>query len=286
MNHEQARDNLPLFADGELDPERTAELEVLLSASAELRAELERWQALRRCANRVVMAAAIPGGLEDRIRAGLGRSRRFWQSRPLRLFASTSGLAAAAVLMLALWLWPTATVPSGVRLIAADSFADRYRHCACEHRCRDVDVDLGDIAAARERLAGLKSFPVLLPDLRDRGFELDGVCLCFKVPGVSVVHAFYRRSGPEPAVVSFFSLDQKVHLKDCRCESCTGPDGLLRHYEIAECQSVLVCKWDEAVNSFAVCGEMQPGELRELADSVKVAFSRDSPSLVLARAVP
>jgi hypothetical protein len=166
----------------------------------------------------------------------------------------------------------------GLRLLAADAFVDRYKCCACEQRCRNVDVDLTDLVAARQTLSKREGHPVLLPDLRQQGFELDGVCECFGEPDVDVVHAFYRKPGPEPVVVSFFSLDQKVHLKDCTCEKCTRADGLPRDYEVAHCKDVIVCKWDETANSFVVCSEMDRSELRDLANSVAVASLRCSPT--------
>ncbi len=267
MNHQQAQETLPLYADGELDPQRTAELERHLADSAELRDELERWRSLRRCANRVVTASAVPVELENTIRDRLRHRERTIRHRPLRLFGGITAIAAVVVLMFVLWRpGPTAAEP---KLLAAERFAEIYRHCAVEIQHRQIEVDLQDVGNAHNRLANLMTCPVLVPDLAARGFALDGACRCFHAPGVQALHVFYRREGAKPAVVSFFSVDQKVHLEDCAPDAA-GPGEGRRDYEIAQCGGVTVCKWDEATNSFAVCSEMSRQQLRDLADGVSI----------------
>ncbi|MFQ5806359.1 MAG: anti-sigma factor family protein [Phycisphaerae bacterium] len=281
MNHQQARETLPLYADGELDPQRTAELEGHLARSAELRAELERWRALRRCANRVVAAPAVPIELEHAVRERLRHRRWARRRRPLQLFAGVTAIAAVIVVMFVLWrAAPTAAQP---RLLGAERFAQVHRRCALEHPHRQVDVDLHDIEAAHDTLAELVAYPVLVPDLQDHGFEFDGVCQCFGVRDVVVVHAFYRRGGPEPAVLSFFSLDQKVGLESADASLCRSK--IHADYETAQHEDVIVYKWDETANSYAVCGRMKADQVRDLADAVKVA-SLQEPLPVFARAEP
>jgi anti-sigma factor RsiW len=282
MTDQEARQHLALYADGELDPRVAAELEDCLAKSPELRDELERWRALRRCGNRVITGTEVPPGLEDRVRDNLRRSRLGGRYVAVGWFSGMTAIAAAVAL--AVVLWPSESAPAGVKELAADRFADRFRRCACEHRCRKVDVDLSDVVAARDSLAQRKGHPVLLPDLQEYGFQLDGICGCFGDPDVKVVHVFYRRPGAEPKVVSVFSLDQKVHLKDCQCEVCRqGREGLRRRYEVAECENVVVYKWDEAVNSFAVCSDMSRQQLRDLADNVRlVRVDRLRPAFVWA----
>lgn len=267
MNHRQAREHLPLYADGELDPQRTAELKEQLARSAELRDELERWRALRHCAHRVVTAPAVPTELGNTIRDDLRRRERAARRRPLWAFGGVTAIAATIVLLIV--LWPSGMASAKPVLVSADKFAEVYLCCAVERRHRAVEVDLDDLDAAHTTLANLKTYPVLLPDLQDRGFQLDGVCECFHVEGVRVVHAFYRQGDPESAVVSFFSVDQKVCLSNCR--TCPSRVKLRQEYETARFEDVAVCKWDEAANSFAVCGRIEPEQLRELADGVRVA---------------
>jgi len=269
MNHQQAREILPIYADGELDPQRAAELEAQLAESAELRDELERWRLLRHCANRVVTAPVVPVELENTIRNRLHHAQRTKRFPVLGLFGGITAIAAVVVVMFVLWRpGPTAAES---KLLAAERFAEIYRHCAVEVRHRQVEVDLQNVQAAHTTLANLVAHPVLVPDLGGSGFALDGVCRCFHAPGVEAVHVFYRRGGPEPAVVSFFSLDQKVHLRSPLSEASSGSRATRRAYEVAESEGVTVCKWDEPTNSFAVCSEMSRQQLRDLADGVNVA---------------
>jgi len=276
MNHQEARQNLPLYADGELDPQAAAELERHLADSAELREELERWRALRRCANRVLNTPSVPEGLEARIRAQLWRERVAQRRRPLRWFGAVTAIAAAIAVIVV--LWPRGGRPVvEPRVVSPVRFVEIYRHCAIDKRHRGIDIALDDPAAAREQLARVANFPVLVPDLRQAGFQLDGACRCFREPGVAAIHVFYRRNEPQPAVVSGFSVDRVVHLKGCRCERCAGPRGGEYVYEVAADRDVVVFKWDGPANSFAVCSRMEAEQLRELASEVRLAVARQQP---------
>jgi anti-sigma factor RsiW len=271
MNRNEARDILPLYADGELDPGRATELEECLTESAELRRELERWRAVRRSTNRVVTGVTLPRGFEQRIRAELNRASAGSSSRRLRWASGITAIAAAIVFMVVAW-WQAESPPPGPRLLDGASFADVYRNCAVQQRHRGVAVDLADVRAAHDQLTGSEAHEVLVPDLARLGFELDGVCRCLHVKGVRVVHVFYRRSDPDPAVVSFFTVDQKVRLKNCGCKKrCKGGDGVLREYEMVDCDGVRVWKWDDPERSFTVCSKMEPARLRELVDTMHVA---------------
>ena len=275
MNQEQARETLPLYADGELDPQRAAELEVELAKSAEFRDELERWQALRCCAYRVLTAPSAPATLEAAIRRKIrGRSAQTGLSS-LWIFGGITTIAAAVALLVV--FWPSGTAGAGPKLVNAEEFARIYRGCARDRRHRGVEVDLTDLDAARQQLASMTLFPVLIPDLGAQGFQLDGICRCFHVEGVHVVHAFYRQEGQHPSVLSLFSVDQQLKLESC--EHCPSRRGSPRDYEVGQCQDVLVCKWDETGNSFAVCGEMTQTQLRELADGIPVVAYRVAPAV-------
>ena len=281
MNRKQAHEILALYADDELDPQRADELKCCLAESTELRDELERWRAFRRCVNQVVTRAAVPAGLRERIVIELRRARPQPRYRTLRWAAGITAIAAAIALMYVVsWSSETTAEP---RLLAGDSFAEIYLRCAVTHRHRGVEVDLHDANAARAKLIATESDAVLVPDLESLGFELDGVCRCLHVSGVKVVHVFYRRSDPDPAVVSFFTVDQKVRLKGCTCETCVGADGLPREYETTNCGDVMVCKWDTLERSYAVCSRMEHDRLRELVDGVKIASLGGAP-MMLARA--
>ena len=272
MTYQQARENLPLYVDGELDSHVAADVKAALDESAELRGELEHWRGLRQCAHRVVTAPALPSGLEDAIRQQTRREeqrRRYW--RPLGWLGGVSAIAAAVVLGVFMWS-STETGEAGTAMVTAHNFAEIYLGCACSGKpCRrHVDLNLDDLKEARATLVAQAELPVLLPDLRSRGFRLAGACRCFHAEGVHVVHAFYQRDeGEKPTIVSLFSIDQKVCLANCR--KCPCGRGLPGDYESATTENVTVYKWDAQNNSFAVCSDMPSEQLHELANGIQLA---------------
>lgn len=266
MNDEQARQLLPVYADGELDAAESAELERQIADSDSLREELSRWRSLRESARRVVMSAETPEGLEARVRATIGANRGAGRRLPVRVFSGV--FAAAAAVALAVVFWPTQTTTAQPRTIEAARFAEVYLRCAVDHRHRTIDADFHDLASVRRVLAQTDKFPVLVPDLSDAGFELDGVCRCFHEEGVRVVHAYYRRGDESPEVVSVFSVDQKFAL--CKSERCACRSREHTDYEVATVRNVTVCKWDDKCASFAVCGQMRADQLQQLADTMQL----------------
>ncbi len=269
MTIDEAREILPVFADGELDAQRAAALETLLAQSPSLREELERWRQLRRCVGRVVESHPLPAGLEPAVRAQLAGAAHARRPRTIRLFATLT--AAAAVAALAVTFWPTPTQAT-TPLVSADDFANVYLRCGVATRHHGIDVPLASPRAARRALDDREPFPVLVPDLTSLGYKLDGVCGCFHAGKVHGIHVFYRHDGPTPTVISFFSVDQRV----CLANSKAGPRCAQNNasYELAECRTIVVCKWDEQANSYAVCSEMPADQLRQLADDVQVALAR------------
>ena len=268
MSYQKSHDDLPLYADGELNPAQAAELEAALADSAELRAELDRWRDLRHCANRVLTSPAAPAHLRDTIHAALyaGRDSR----RSFRVFKLFGGFTAiAAAIAVVVFLWQPRSTSASPRIVGAERFVAVYEKCAVKNRHCQIPVDTRDIAQTHAKLVGLQETPVLLPDLASRGFELHGVCRCFGMSGVRVIHAHYGREGQNPAIVSFFSIDTPLRLKACgKAECCSqARDG----YETADSGGVWVYKWQEANSCYAVCGGLEPSELQELADVVRVA---------------
>ena len=268
MSDQKFRDDLPLYADGELDAGRMSEIEAALEQSPELRAELERWRGLRHCAKRAVMAEPVPAGLRNTVVASLRAEEvPARSSRVYRLFGGFTAVAAAIALVA--FLWQPETSSAAPQVVEAKRFTQVYEKCAVRHHHCTVDIDASDIPGVHAKLVGLQQSPVLLPDLSADGFELNGVCRCFGVRDVHVIHAHYERKGDDPAIVSFFSIDRPLRLKVCEKATCCqrARDG----YETAENEGVFVCKWEEAGNCYAVCGEMDPQQLQELADVVRVA---------------
>jgi anti-sigma factor RsiW len=269
MNEEEIRRNLPLYADGALDAEVTREIDRRLASSGELSEEVERWRGLRQAVHRVVGAAPVPVGLEERVRTALRTAGASDNSRILRLFGGITAIAAAIVISVVLW-YPRSEVVAAPSVAAVD-FAKIYRKCAVTHRHRAFAVDWTDRCAVQNTLDSRLKCAVLVPDLREKGYELDGACDCFRVDGVQGIHVFYRRGNRERSadgsdVVSVFTVAKSVRLQNCERR---GDCGKHRVFELADAGPVVVCKWDDHARSYAVCSEMEPDALRDLAEHVR-----------------
>lgn len=281
----EVREKLPIYADGELPPEEHAELERLVAASADLRAEVQRWVALRRCAQRVVLRGETPSGLRSRITAQVAAARR--QRIPFRVAAGL--LAAAAGIAAAVFVYqrinqPDAPARNTARAgfdVYASQFAMIYRKCALERHDDRFHKHGADPNAARVELAAAEGFELLMPDLKAAGYQLAGVCPCFPEKGVRAIHAFYRKQDGD-RVVSFFSIDRCVSLKQCRPGQCCKKNPNKRVYDMAIDNEVTLVKWDERGRSYAVVGRMSGDELIELATSVDVAAIESAPAYAAA----
>jgi anti-sigma factor RsiW len=188
----QIREQLPIYADGELPREQRAEVERHLTASPELRAELERWQALRACCRRVIAREPLPPGLDLRLAEQMTASRSALRGgRTYRLFAGVTALAAAIAARPA--------NPGGGTVVAsvtASQFADIHRHCALDRHDDQFHKRGADPNVARVELAAAQGYRLLMPDLSREGYVLDGVCPCFPEKGVkaSASRAYAARS--------------------------------------------------------------------------------------------
>ena len=131
------RQHLAIYADGELPNDLHRDIEARLALDAESRMEVDRWRALRRCANRGLSCEAPPAGWRERLteRIDAARSARH-RRRILRL--SLTVTAAAAVVVLALVAGtPGNQAVSGslaeLPTVTADRVAAIYRKCALTH---------------------------------------------------------------------------------------------------------------------------------------------------------
>ena len=267
MTYDEARKLLPVYTDGELDAAEAAEVERHLGESEELREELARWKSLGASLQRVVTGTAAPVGLKETVLASLASGgARTIRYRTLRWISGVT--AAAAAIAVLFFVMQPRQVQAEPTEIAATPFMDIFRQCAVKHKHNGLKIDVSNFGKARAQLASLTSEATLVPDLRPQGFELGGACQCFQCEGVKAVHVFYVREEPTPAVVSVFSVDCKVRVKDCRCERCMCAAGICRNYEVVSDNGIAVFKWDEETDSYAICGNMRADELRHLADGV------------------
>ena len=234
MTTSDVRDLIPAYADGELDEARRTALEGRLAADPGLRAEIQRWQALRRCAQRGINAVGVPEGLAERVRTRLRAEVGGPRHRPRAYRLGLSGLAAAAVLVAGFTLWPRGAV---ARPVEARGFADIHRVCALLNHHDTLGVRGGqnladftptDGAAAVARLRTRAAKMRALPDLSRRGLRLVGACTCSPCPELRVVHAYFRSEQGE--MVSVFAADSPIALcaagRVCPC--CAHGEHLYR----------------------------------------------------------
>lgn len=270
MNSNDRHELLARYADGELEaPERNA-LESELAGSAEERAVVERWQALRRCAKRAVAGDALPAGLAGRVREAVTADRAFSNSRVYRLVSVFA--AAAAVLLLAVFYSSRGSIGPGTAVagmtIDAERFAQIYSHCAKEHH-ESVALNKYCPVAAQELMdETCRDYRVLVPNLTQQGWDLYGICKCFPKNGpVAGMHVYYRSRDPQPRYLSFFSANRCIDIAGCGKQVCCETQ---RTYQSAAAAGVNVVKWSEQGGCFVLAGEIKVDELEKLAAGVNV----------------
>ncbi len=281
-NCSDMRRHLAIYADGELAAELYPAVEAHLAECQKCRTEVERWQVLRRCAQRAIASEVLPPGLEQRLRQRLRSQSQTARRRLIRFVVP--GLAAAAVIVVAVLRYVPGGGGGSVALaavdVSAEDFARVYRKCAVarhhdSHNCRGMSAQ-----GARELLARELGFKPLVADLSAHGYVLEGACECFPVHEVRVIHVHYRSQDTQAQVVSLFSADRRLRLKACsRCRGKCSHGQAERSYEVAQAGDVNVLKWNEQQGSFALCSQMEQEQLLELAGSVDFArFLRELPA--------
>lgn len=287
MDLNEARNLLPLMADGELDEPRRSEVAAWLERSTELRSELDRWRRLRACCGRAVCGEPVPAALPQRVQACLqpaGAPR----SRLMRLWPA---LAAAAVLAVGgyfgtVLLRPGPGSPAGVAyagVIDSGALARIHRGCGeGHHDSFDLSAHADRLRYARaevQRRMGLP--PAAVPDFSGAGFELDGCCACLEhvvrnVKGMRAVHVSYTESSGARRTVSFFAIAPCVSVAGGRpCDGGAGP-GPSGRFEAVTSGDVVLVKWSCKERTYAVAGRLSPEELRGLARRVEAAVGTRS----------
>jgi len=163
MKPEDAARLLQAYADGELDPAASLEMEAALAASPALRAALERTRAMSAAIREKADYHAAPAGLAARI----GRSL---PDRPARrtsrwIFAA----AAAGIAALAL-------VPFLIRPVAQDRLAEELiaSHGRATVGQRMMDVASSDLHTVKPWLSARLPYSPPVVDLAAKGFPLAG----------------------------------------------------------------------------------------------------------------
>lgn len=272
MMQGRLRHYLAEYADGALDPALRREIEALLARDPEARAEVARWQALRRAAGRAIAGEPVPGGLAERIRRGLRERSARRVPRLLRL--GVVPLAAAAAVILAVTVWPQGASATSIE---AAGFADVYRRCALTHKHDTFQVRNAAGEACPRALCRIRqkaAFACSVPNVAGCGrFRVEGACTCGPRGCDShVVHVYFRSVDHPEQVVSVFAVDRRVKL--CRKDGahCPNCSTCRRCYDVASDGEVKLVSWQECGQSYVlVCQRMDERGLTELADGLRMA---------------
>jgi anti-sigma factor RsiW len=274
MNPSELRKHLAEYADGELDPAQRAELEAHLAQDPASQADVARWQALRQCAHRALAGETVPPGLDERLRARL-RAARHGHTRRLYRFG-VPGLAAAAAIVLALFLWPKGAEATSVH---ASGFASVYRHCAVERRHDALQVRNATGCKTLAQLRAETPLAAGLPDLARHGYQLDGACWCAPPEctqcGMRVLHVYYRRADDPNDVVSAFAMGCRLKLCSCSGTPCAGCRRGAREFQDGTDGDVTLVSWTDRRVSYVLAGRLPREQLAQLAEGAHVTLNHE-----------
>jgi hypothetical protein len=276
MNETEIRNKLPLYADGELSPADTAEVETYLRNNPAAQAEVAACQKLRLVVGRVLTTESIPVGLEDRLRSHLRGLRVVRGPRVFRL--GLSGLAAAAVLMLTFFLWPEGTPASAAGGAAATFFTDHHWEAAYEDHPDDLGVrdgrdweefDRTKCSGCCKRLCSKTPFPCSLPDMSAMGYRLQGATV-FRLKDDRVVQAYFRCADEVGSMFSIFVVEDELRLFDRAGKPVSVLEGKTRVYNGGRCGKFSVVSFVADGQTYILCcGKATPEQLVAMADRVK-----------------
>jgi len=269
VNPAWRKQRLVEYADGELSPGERAEVEAYLRDHPADRSVVERWQALRQSARRVLDAEPVPVGLAERVRARVAVARCRHSGRWYRLGAS--GLAAAAVLVFAVLMWPRGAQATSIQV---SGFAAVHRRCALEQQHDALGVRRGARGASVRQLQAVEPLARQLPDLTAVGYQLESVCRCGPAEcrgcGARVLHACFRRSDDQDVVVSAFVVDRSVQLCAADGSHCSQCQRGRRCFRCGTDGDITVVGWNEGRISYLLAARMQRQELTRLAEKLHV----------------
>lgn len=293
MTETELHRRLAEFADGEVDPRTREQLAAQCAIDAQARAEVRRWQALRRCTHRVLCSEQVPAGLAERILSEvrgprLERGPRFFRAPLLRVGAPLAAAAAVAFAVFVVAPRYAAATP-----VKACDFARVYRACALEGRHDPFRVrGAQDGAGALDTLRGHARFPCKLMNVAEHsGYRVDGGCTCSPCSGLKVVHAYFRAADDPNEVISAFVMERRVKLCGPDGSACPGKAGCPRkgrNYHTASDGEVTVVSWDEADRTYVLVSRADGADLVGLADSLNLAVQMTSaaPTLGVTRTAP
>lgn len=240
-------------------------------ASAEV-----RWAPLRGAVDRAMRSETTPPGLVDRVQVALSAAASTSGHVPLRrtrprsaliLRFGLSGLAAAATVVLAVFLWPREAAA-----VDARGFARIHEKCAVTSRHDSFGLRAAGASEASARIRARAQFAVHMPDLTgcEGQFELDGVCGCSPLQDMVCIHAFYRDRNDPTRVVSVFAAERPFRM--CRDgKLCERRGGKSCGYRVTCVDDVTIVAWERDGQYFLLTGRFAEDTLAALQQNMQFA---------------
>jgi anti-sigma factor RsiW len=287
MSNDQLRNDILAYADGELAPDRAAELERAMAEDPQIRQEVEQWRQLRSAAKRVLFADAAPQEMQRRIAAQLDAIKPQRAALPKIFRLTQPYMAAAAAVVIALGLYffgPAAQNPA-----IADPAQFPNRHMIClnsDDHADTLHVNGTSPGETQTMLTQKYDYPVMVPDLSAIGWELRAGRECGiycnssnqqadKGKPIRMVHVFYMSKDDPNQSISLFSVERRVNFpKTCaKVAGCGGSRTYLETQACSQTGGFVTVSWDEPKNTYAACGKLSGSELRGLLDEVHLAMN-------------
>ncbi len=272
MKQSELQRLLANYADGEVDAQVRADISLHLKGHPEDREAVRRWRGLRRAAHRALNSEAVPAELSKRVR---GRLRGAPQNPVARIYRlGFPGMAAAAAVLLAVWIWPQGAAATSVE---ANYFARHHYESALKIHRDSLDTRHGmsyedfvalQRGADRAAIWQNASFRCAVPDLEWCDYVLHGASEYVPANRAHVVHAYFRCKSAGGAVLSMFVIDRCVRVCQDGKNACRCSHGE-RAYHKAQARGINIISWHENGKTYVLCcGIAEPDELVELADGI------------------
>jgi anti-sigma factor RsiW len=246
---EEARTLVHAYIDGELDLVRSLEVEAHVNGCAACAREQASLRALRTAFGNSALYHEAPASLERRVRAAVRDARRASRGRSFALARyGWAGAAAAAVVLVAIFVRGVLPIGTSVDPIARELLDDHLRSLTANHL---ADVLSSNQHTVKPWFDGKLNFTPPVKDLVAQGFPLVGGRLDY-AENRPVAAVVYRR---REHVINLFIWPAE-HAAD------TGPISEVR-------EGYNIIHWTKSGMTYWAVSSVSAGELKKFAQLVR-----------------
>jgi anti-sigma factor RsiW len=239
---------LHAFIDGEIDPERAAEITTLLASDADLAARIAAFRSDQKRLEQVY------GTLVDRELPSEWVRRIEARERPQRSFAGVrvsrrafAALAASLLILAGAWLALANRSGPGADAIITEALAAR-REAMRPAQIINV-ANAGASEAPNQVLTSALTMKLKAPDLSKIGYRLADVRIYSGVPGGNAVELRYR--------------DQQARLFTLYLRHPSSP----ARVDLSQRDGLRICIWQDDIIGTVMVGDMSAGEMARAASA-------------------